>query len=156
VWGLVEGARIAVQVFSRTFGIKGKDFGKGGGASLEIREILRDVGIDPQIIRRAAIATYEAEMNMVMYASRGRILLELDPEAIRISLDDEGPGIEDIGLAMQEGYSTATEEMREMGFGAGMGLPNINKNADLFELRSTVGVGTYYRIVFYLNPGGRR
>ena len=141
--------------FSRTFEIAGMDFGKGGSASLEIKEILREVGIDPVIVRRAAIASYEAEMNVVMYAHRGKIALELDPETIRILLDDEGPGIADIERAMQEGYSTATDEMREMGFGAGMGLPNIKKNADLFELRSTVGEGTSYRIVFYLSQAGR-
>lgn len=138
--------------FSHAFDIKGGDFGRAGSVSLEIREILRELGIDPAIIRRAAIASYEAEMNVVMYAARGEMVLELDPETIRIELEDEGPGIQDIEMAMREGYSTATDQMREMGFGAGMGLPNIKKNADRFELSSRVGKGTSYHIVIHLAP----
>ncbi len=135
---------------SHTFGITGRDFKNAGCASMEIKEILRDLGIDPVIIRRTAIATYEAEMNVVINARKGKITFVLNREAIEIFLEDEGPGIEDIELAMREGYSTATEEIREMGFGAGMGLPNIKKNADLFELKSTLGEGTSYKMVFYL------
>jgi len=141
---------------SHAFGIKGRDFGKAGCVSIEIKEILRDLGIDPAIVRRAAIAAYEAEMNVVMYAEKGKMALRLNTEELRITIEDEGPGIEDIELAMQEGYSTATEEIREMGFGAGMGLPNIKKNADVFELKSTVGKGTSYEIVIYLNPTGKK
>jgi serine/threonine-protein kinase RsbT len=142
------------QAFTHTFEITGRDFNKAGDVSIEIKEILRELGIDPVIVRRAAIAAYEAEMNVVMYARKGKMVLKLNPKAIRILLEDEGPGIEDIELAMQEGYSTATDEMREMGFGAGMGLPNIKRNADLFELKSKVDKGTTYNIVFYLHPGG--
>jgi serine/threonine-protein kinase RsbT len=144
------------QAFTHTFEIAGRDFNKAGDVSIEIKEILRELGIDPVIVRRAAIAAYEAEMNVVMYARKGKLVLKLNPKAIRISLEDEGPGIEDIELAMQEGYSTATDEMREMGFGAGMGLPNIKKNADLFDLKSKVDKGTSYNIVFYLHPGGNK
>jgi len=139
---------------SHTFGIKGGDFGKAGCVSLEIKEILRDLGVDPAIIRRVAIAAYEAEMNVVMYAEKGEVVLRLNPKTIRITLEDQGPGIEDIEMAMQEGYSTATDQMREMGFGAGMGLPNIKKNADRFDLKSEVGKGTSYNIVIHLIPEG--
>ena len=139
---------------SHAFEIKGGNFGKAGCVSLEIKEILRDLGIDPAIVRRAAIAAYEAEMNVVMYAESGKVLLRLNPKVIRITLEDEGPGIRDIEIAMQEGYSTATDQMREMGFGAGMGLPNIKRNADLFELKSKVGKGTSYNIVIHLDPEG--
>jgi anti-sigma regulatory factor (Ser/Thr protein kinase) len=144
-----------MQGFSRTFSIAGQDFSKGGSASLEIKEILREMGVDPALVRRVAIAAYEAEMNVVMYAERGEMSVDVDPQTIRLSLDDEGPGIEDIERAMQEGYSTATAEMQQMGFGAGMGLPNIKKNADLFELASTFGKGTSYRITFHVAPAGQ-
>jgi len=143
----------ASQALTQTFEIEGMDFSKAGDVSIEIKEILREIGIDPAIVRRAAIASYEAEMNVVMYARRGEMVLELDSNTIRISVRDRGPGIEDIELAMQEGYSTATETMREMGFGAGMGLPNIEKNADTFQLSSTVGEGTSYNIIFSLDSG---
>ena len=143
------------QALSRTFEIAGRDYSRAGNVSLEIKDILKEVGIDPGVVRRAAIAAYEAEMNVVMYALRGKMILGLDSDAIRISVDDEGPGIEDIELAMQEGYSTATDTMREMGFGAGMGLPNIKRNADAFDLTSTIGRGTSYTIVFYLEPESR-
>jgi anti-sigma regulatory factor (Ser/Thr protein kinase) len=97
-----------------------------------------------------AIISYEAEMNMVMYASQGELRLRLSPGTIHLTIEDTGPGIENIELAMQEGYSTATEEMREMGFGAGMGLPNIKKNSDEFAITSTVGQGTRLDIRMYM------
>lgn len=136
---------------SQQFEIKGGDFGNAGSVSTEIKEILQEIGIDSSIIRRAAITTYEAEMNVVMYANRGMLTLNVTPEKLHLRLEDQGPGIEDIKLAMQEGYSTATEEMREMGFGAGMGLPNIKKNADKFKIISIPGKGTSVNITFYLN-----
>jgi serine/threonine-protein kinase RsbT len=142
---------VANNDLSHAFEIKGRDFAKAGSVSIDIKEILRELGIDPAIVRRAVIAAYEAEMNVVMYADEGEMVLRLNPQAIRIRLEDKGPGIEDIGMAMQEGYSTATDEIREMGFGAGMGLPNIKKNADVFELKSTIGKGTSYNIIIYLN-----
>ena len=145
---------VSGQVLSHTFGITGRDFAKAGSVSIEIKEILREIGIDPAIVRRAAIAAYEAEMNVVMYAESGKVVLRLNPKVIRITLEDKGPGIRDIEMAMQEGYSTATDQMREMGFGAGMGLPNIKRNADLFELKSKVGKGTSYNIVIHLKPEG--
>ncbi len=142
--------------FLQSFEIEGKNFGKAGSISTKVKEILQEIGIEPTVIRRVAIATYEAEMNVVMYARRGELTLNLSPTEIHIEVEDEGPGIEDIELAMQEGYSTATEEMREMGFGAGMGLPNIKKNSDKFEIFSTPGVGTSVHIVLYLNQSVRK
>jgi len=133
------------------FEIKGGDFGNAGSISTTIKEILQEIGINSSIIRRIAIAAYEAEMNVVMYADRGKLILSITPEKLHIKLEDEGPGIEDIEQAMQEGFSTATEEMREMGFGAGMGLPNIKRNADKFEISSTPGKGTSVDITFHLN-----
>ncbi|MFQ6108653.1 MAG: ATP-binding protein [Candidatus Aminicenantales bacterium] len=133
------------------FEIKGGDFGNAGSISTKIKEILQEIGIDHSIIRRAAIAAYEAEMNVVMYASRGEFHLNLTPKKLHFRLEDTGPGIEDVDLAMQEGYSTATEEMREMGFGAGMGLPNIKKNADCFNISSVPGEGTTLDISFDLD-----
>ncbi len=137
--------------FSQQFEITGGDFGKAGSASTKIKELLQEIGIDPSIVRRAAIATYEAEMNTVMYANRGKLILSVTPKKLNFKLNDEGPGIEDIEMAMQEGFSTATDEMREMGFGAGMGLPNIKKNADEFEIASIPGKGTTLKIVFLLD-----
>ncbi len=136
----------------RSFTIQGKDFLDAGNVSTEIKSLLTEVGVDPGIIRRVAIATYEAEMNVVMYADEATLTLDLSPEVIRIVIDDRGPGIPDIERAMQEGYSTATPAMREMGFGAGMGLPNIRKNADEFTMTSTVGTGT--RLTIVINVGG--
>jgi serine/threonine-protein kinase RsbT len=132
--------------FSQTFRIRGKDFSHAGSVSTEIKSILKELGVDAATIRRVAIATYEAEMNVVMYADEAVLTLGVTPEAIRISIDDRGPGIPDIPLAMQEGFSTATKEMREMGFGAGMGLPNIKRNSDLFTITSTPGEGARLEI----------
>ncbi|MFW6160651.1 MAG: ATP-binding protein [Acidobacteriota bacterium] len=134
----------------QSFHIKGGDFNRAGNVSTEVKEILREIGIAPEIIRRVAIASYEAEMNVVMYAQEGELSLVLNPRAIKIEVDDQGQGIENIELAMQEGYSTATEEMREMGFGAGMGLPNIKRNSDLFTITSIPGEGTFLRMIFFL------
>ncbi len=119
------------------------------------KEILQEVGIDPAIIRRAAIACYEAEMNVVMYAQQADLILNLTPDEMTIRIEDQGPGIEDVDRAMQEGYSTATDEMREMGFGAGLGLPNINRNADNFWIGSIRGKGTVLIITFPLKQAGK-
>jgi len=139
------------NVLSQHFEITGRDFSNAGKASTSIKEILQEIGIDSSIVVRASIAAYEAEMNIVMYAHRGVLTLNITPEKLRLKLEDEGPGIENIDLAMKEGFSTATDEMREMGFGAGMGLPNIKKNADRFEISSTPGKGTTLDITFCLN-----
>jgi anti-sigma regulatory factor (Ser/Thr protein kinase) len=136
---------------SHRFEIKGGDFSNAGRASTSIKEILQEIGIDSSIVVRAAIASYEAEMNVVMYAQRAVLTLNVTPEKLHLKLEDEGPGIENIDLAMKEGFSTATDEMREMGFGAGMGLPNIKRNADKFEISSIPGKGTSIDITICLD-----
>jgi len=133
---------MTTEEFEHEYIVTGRDFSNAGRASTEIKDSLKRLGVNPAVVRRIAIASYEAEMNMVMYAWRGQITLRVDPQVVSIEVTDEGPGIQDIELAMQEGYSTASYEMREMGFGAGMGLPNIKKNADRFEITSEVGRGT--------------
>jgi len=140
-----------VMPFSQSFTIEGRNFFNAGKASTEIKSLLKQLGIDAMIIRRVAIATYEAEMNVVMYAQQAVLTFEVTPQAIRIVIDDRGPGIPNIDLAMQEGYSTATAEMREMGFGAGMGLPNIKKNADELKIESAVGKGTKLQMTIFIN-----
>jgi anti-sigma regulatory factor (Ser/Thr protein kinase) len=137
-------------LFSQRFSIHGRDFGNAGKASVTIKGILRGIGIDPAVIRRAAIASYEAEMNVVLYAREGIMELRVTPKDIRISVEDKGNGIPDVEVAMQEGYSTASDEIREMGFGAGMGLPNIKKNADRLDINSVVGKGTSLEITIRL------
>jgi anti-sigma regulatory factor (Ser/Thr protein kinase) len=139
--------------FVQAFDISGSDFSRAGSVSLKIMEMLREVGVDPAIVSRASVAAYEAEMNVVMYGRKGTFTLSLSPAAIQMVVVDEGAGIPDIELAMQEGYSTATEEMREMGFGAGMGLPNIKRNSDRFEISSEVGKGTRLSITIDLKQG---
>ena len=141
---------MASEEFRNAFEVLGRDFANAGRVSTAIKDTLKGLGIQAPIVRRVAIASYEAEMNLVMYATRGKMRLTVSSEAITIDVDDEGPGIEDISLAMQEGYSTATAEMREMGFGAGLGLPNIKRNADEFEITSQVGRGTRLQIRVYL------
>ncbi|RLB08308.1 MAG: anti-sigma regulatory factor [Deltaproteobacteria bacterium] len=130
------------KVLEWDYEINGKDFRNAGKVSSKVKEILKELGFDPDFVRRVAIASYEAEMNVVCHAERGVLHLTISPEELRIVVKDKGPGIQDIELAMQEGYSTASPEIREMGFGAGMGLPNIKKNVDKLNIASTVGEGT--------------
>jgi serine/threonine-protein kinase RsbT len=130
------------EAFESVYNVLGRDFSNAGKVSTSIKDTLKRLGINPGVVRRVAIISYEAEMNMVMYATHGKVGLSVSPDAVTLSIEDEGPGIPDVNLAMQEGYSTATAEMREMGFGAGMGLPNIQKNADEFNISSEVGRGT--------------
>ena len=139
-------------IFTQEFKIQGGDFVNGGDASCQIGTILKEVGVDPDIILRCTVAAYEAEMNVVIYAREGTMYFSIDPDNIVLKVEDIGQGIEDIGRAMQTGYSTATEEIREMGFGAGMGLPNIKKNADIFNINSNVGKGTKLEIIIHLPP----
>ncbi|MCK9617075.1 MAG: anti-sigma regulatory factor [Lentimicrobiaceae bacterium] len=133
-----------------TFDIEGGNFSKAGFASSEIKKILKQLNVDPKIIKRIVVALYEAEVNVVAHAYKGKITVDIDTEKIKVILADEGPGIPDIDLAMQKGYSTASAEVREMGFGAGMGLPNIKNNADELHIRSKVGIGTEVEIINYL------
>lgn len=127
--------------------VDGSDFTLAGRTSSEMKKRLKQLGLNPNIIRRVAIAMYEAEINMVIHADGGTIDAEVTPEAITLVFADRGPGIADIEKAMQEGYSTASHEVRELGFGAGMGLPNIKKNSDEMKIESTVGQGTTITIV---------
>lgn len=130
------------EIFTLTFLIKGMDFTVAGEAASKIKTALQQIGLGPEIIRRAVIVTYEAELNIVIHAYRGTLKACISPDFIELVAEDEGPGIPDIPLAMQEGYSTAPQHIREMGFGAGMGLPNINKCADILDIQSEVGKGT--------------
>jgi anti-sigma regulatory factor (Ser/Thr protein kinase) len=141
----------STMIFNQDFDVTGGDFINAGVPSCTIRSILMEIGVASDVIRRVAIAAYEAEMNVVMYAHYGVIHFSVYPDKIFLKIEDKGPGIKDIELAMEPGYSTATEEMREMGFGAGMGLPNIKKNADNFYITSTVGKGTRLEITINLN-----
>jgi len=137
--------------FRQGFALKGGDFVSAGRASCAVKELLKEIGLDPQTVRRTAIASYEAEMNVIMYARRGRLSLAVTPGRVLIVVDDRGPGIPDVPLAMTEGYSTATPEMQELGFGAGMGLPNIKKNTDHLRITSKVGYGTRLEMAFLAN-----
>ncbi|MDH4272425.1 MAG: ATP-binding protein, partial [Candidatus Aminicenantes bacterium] len=121
-----------------SFEIQGQNFDKAGEISSEIKVILRDLDIDAACLRRVVIVAFEAEMNVVMYARRGTLTLILTDKDISLEVNDDGPGIPDIDLALQEGYSTASDEMRDMGFGFGMGLPNMKKNSDDFCIESEV------------------
>ncbi len=140
-------------LYRESFTIRGNDFEHGGDASAAIKSAMKDLGLDPATIRRLSIANFEAEMNVIMYADEAHMDLLITPGAIRVVVADRGPGIENIELAMQEGYSTATAEMRARGFGAGMGLPNIKRSTDTFEIESTPGQGTTLRYAVWLAEG---
>ena len=124
------------------FDVSGNDFTSAGQASVQAKKNLRQLGFDPEIIRRVSIAMYEGEINMVIHAGGGCAEVIVSEEYIDIILRDNGPGIADIEKAMQAGYSTASDSIRSLGFGAGMGLPNMKKNTDSMEITSTIGVGT--------------
>ena len=132
------------------FDVDGNKYATAGEASSKVKEVLKKIGVKPEIIRKIAIAMYEAEINMVIHADGGTIDVDIMPDKIYICLKDVGPGIPDIDLAMQEGYSTAGEEARELGFGAGMGLPNMKKFADDLKITSVVGQGTTVEITVNL------
>ncbi len=124
------------------FDIDGNDFSAAGQASVQIKKSLRQLGLSPEIIRRVSIAMYEGEINMVIHASGGTADVKVFEDCIEIILADKGPGIKDIDMAMKEGYSTASDTTRSLGFGAGMGLPNMKRYTDDMKIESTVGVGT--------------
>jgi len=130
--------------------IEGSDFASAGMISTEIKSVLKKIGFDPKLIRRVAIATYEGEMNVVMHAKRARVFLTVTPKVIEVVIDDEGKGIPDVDKAMQAGFSTATEEQRALGFGSGMGLPNIRRNTDELNIGSQVGKGTRLQLRFMI------
>ena len=136
------------------YDVRGADFRGAGASASRLKTTLGRVGIDPQRARRAAIAAYEAEMNLVVFTPGGRIKVELDPGMIRLIAEDNGPGIPDIEKAMQPGFSTAPDWVRELGFGAGMGLPNIKKCADRMRLDSAVGKGTKLEVEISMERQG--
>jgi anti-sigma regulatory factor (Ser/Thr protein kinase) len=129
------------------FDIDGEDFSSAGEASVEMKKKLRQLGFPSDVIRRCSIAMYEGEINMVIHANGGSADVAVYPDKIVIVLEDHGPGIPDVELAMQEGYSTSTEQIRNMGFGAGMGLPNMKRYTESLEIETKVGVGTKLTMV---------
>ena len=124
------------------FDVDGENFSSAGEASVEMKKRLRQLGFSPDVIRRVSIAMYEGEINMVIHADGGVADVEVKPNEIVIVLEDHGPGIADVNLAMQEGYSTARDNIRQLGFGAGMGLPNMKKYTDYMNIETELGVGT--------------
>lgn len=124
------------------FDIVSGDFSMAGRASSQIKKVLKQLQVDSKIIKRIVVAIYEAEVNVVAHSVGGKLFVSFDDKEIRVLLKDNGPGIENIEEAMQKGFSTASKKVRDMGFGAGMGLPNIKKNTDEMEIESQVGVGT--------------
>lgn len=124
------------------FDVDGENFSSAGEASVEMKKRLRQLGFSPDVIRRVSIAMYEGEINMVIHADGGVADVEVKPNEIVIVLEDHGPGIADVNLAMQEGYSTAKDNIRQLGFGAGMGLPNMKKYTDSMNIETELGVGT--------------
>ena len=142
------------QTISLEFSLESLDFIRAGEASSELKQRLKKLGFKPELVRRAAIAAYEAEMNVIIHAQKGVMRVEITPARLLILVEDEGPGISDIEQAMQEGFSTASDAIRELGFGAGMGLPNIKRCADDLAIQSTPGQGT--RLQITINNEQRR
>lgn len=126
--------------------IEGGNFNNAGIVSTNIKTILKKLGLPGDVVRKSAIVCYEAEINVVSYARKGIVSLTVTPSTVEIEVVDEGPGIPNIELAMQEGYSTADQRIREMGFGAGMGLCNINNYSDVFKITSEIGKGTHLKM----------
>lgn len=134
------------EAITLRYTVPGDDFTRAGEASADVKRNLKRMGVDREAVRKAAIALYEGEINLAIHAGGGEITVTLTPDTIVMLLEDHGPGIPDIALAMSEGWSTAPDEVRSLGFGAGMGLPNMKKYSDRFDIQSTVGVGTTIRM----------
>lgn len=130
------------------YDVDGNNFTSAGEASVQVKRMLRQMGFHPDLIRRISVAMYEGEINMVIHAKGGDADVYVTPECITVILKDVGPGIPDVELAMQEGYSTAPENVRSLGFGAGMGLPNMKRYSDELKIDSVVGVGTTIEMKF--------
>ena len=137
--------------FHEMFHIEGGNFANAGEISSRVKNILKEAGFPSKIIRRTSIAAFEAEMNVICYANQGELALFITPNFLKVVVNDEGIGIPDVKLAMSEGYSTADEKIRELGFGAGMGLSNIKKNTDEMTLTSQPGQGTHLEFIVYLD-----
>ena len=136
------------QVMEQVYTVEAGNFISAGEASGHIKKLLKQLGVDSNIVRRVTIAAYEAEMNMVIHSVGGELILKITPDRIAVVAQDRGPGIPDIDLAMREGYSTAPETARELGFGAGLGLPNIKRCADDLKIQSKMGEGTLLEAYF--------
>jgi len=132
----------SVKPIVQLYEVPGNDFTRAGEASSKVKGILKKLGYDPDAIRRVSIAMYEGEINMVIHANGGIARVEIFPDRVEILLSDQGPGIADVEKAMEEGYSTAPDEVRALGFGAGMGLPNMKKCCDVFRIDTAIGKGT--------------
>ena len=130
--------------------VQAGDYTRAGEASADIKRRLKQLGVSSLVMRRVAVASYEVELNLVIHSLGGELILEVDMSGIRLTSQDVGPGIPDLAMAMREGYSTASEEARDLGFGAGMGLPNMKRNADGFSIESELGKGTTIRMAFNL------
>jgi serine/threonine-protein kinase RsbT len=135
-----------------TYDISADDFTRAGEASSDVKRKLKQMGVSPEAVRKVAIAMYEGEINMVIHAKGGKITVEITPEQIKMILADVGPGIPDVELAMQAGYSTAPDEIRSLGFGAGMGLPNMKKYSDDMYIDTRLGQGTTITMIVALQP----
>lgn len=142
---------MSASSYVEVYDVDGTELVAIGEASTKIKAVLKMLGIPSDLIRRTSVIAYEAEMNLVIHGGGGFMKLEIDPEAVVVWAVDTGPGIPDISKAMTEGFSTATEKIRELGFGAGMGLPNIKRNADELQLDSEVGKGTTLKAVVRLH-----
>lgn len=138
-----------MEALKMHFEVDGNDFTLAGDCSSKVKKSLTQLGFDPVVIRKTAIAMYEGEINMVIHANGGYIDVGIEPDKIVATLSDNGPGIADIEKAMQEGFSTATNKVRELGFGAGMGLPNMKRYSDEMHIDTKIGVGTTVTLIFY-------
>ena len=136
------------SILTNAYDVSAGEFQTAGDASASIKRKLKQIGVESSVLRRIAVASYEAELNLIIHSHGGQLTLEMTPDSIILVSKDVGPGIADISKAMQEGYSTASEEARDLGFGAGMGLPNMKRNADGFSIESEVGVGTRIQMEF--------
>jgi anti-sigma regulatory factor (Ser/Thr protein kinase) len=139
-----------METVKLSYDIDGENFSAAGEASTAVKRVLKKLRLPPQIVRRAVVCMYEGEINMVIHADGGVAELEVDEEKIVITLKDRGPGIPDISKAMEEGWSTASSSVRAMGFGAGMGLPNMKRNADDMKIDTQLGVGTTVTMTLYI------
>ena len=137
-------------LLEQVFPVEAGAYAPAGEASTTIKRKLKQLGIDANVLRRVSVASYEVELNLVIHSMGGTLTLQVDPEMVTLISKDVGPGIPDIDKAMTEGFSTANEEARTLGFGAGMGLPNMKRNATTFDIQSQVGVGTTIMMGFAL------
>lgn len=138
------------DVMTLNFTVSPEDFTRAGEASSNVKSKLKQMGVHPDVIRKVSIAMYEGEINMVIHADGGHITVDISAESVTMELKDQGPGIEDIDKAMEAGYSTAPDSIRALGFGAGMGLPNMQKYSDEMDITTELGVGTTVRMIVYM------